>query len=94
MLEHLQDTSRSLSKNWYIEELDNDIASAGGRLNKVQESIAVLREQHDKLRESFEHLSKVLEALAWVQEVLVLLDLEVQLNNKDDVEKELLRLKV
>lgn len=46
------------------------------------------------LKESFEDLPPLLESLAWVQEVLVLIEIDIEINDREDVDKEMNRLKV
>ena len=46
------------------------------------------------MKESFDHLPQLLESLAWVQELFVLVSLEIEIDDKDDVDKEIDRLKV
>ena len=46
------------------------------------------------MRDLYVHLSKILESLAWIQEIMVLIDLNAEINSQEDVESELNRLQV
>jgi len=94
LLEHLQESYANLSENWQVHEIDEDIETSRNRFSALTADLTILDSQLPLMKESFDHLPKLLETLAWVQELFVLVDKEIEVDEKEDVEKEINRLNV
>ena len=94
MMENLQVSFETLSGNWKCVEIESDITTSKDRFEKLNVDIKDVATKLPLLKKSFEDLPPLLESLAWVQEVLVLIDIDVEINDREDVDKEMNRLKV
>ena len=94
IVESLQDSLDTLSGHWKCDEIESDISTSKERFEKLKLDIEGVATCLPHLKESFENLPPLLESLAWVQELMVLIDIDVDINEREDVEKEMNRLQV
>lgn len=94
IIANLQESFETLKGSWKCDEIELDIITSKERFEKLKVEIRDVAVSLPLLKESFEDLPPLLESLAWVQEVLVLIDIDVEINDREDVDKEMNRLKV
>ena len=94
IIENLQESFETLKGSWNCDEIESDIVTSKERFEKLKVEIKEVAAHLPLLKESFEDLPPLLESLAWVQEVLVLIDIDIEINDREDVDREMNRLKV
>eukprot|EP00111_Clytia_hemisphaerica_P004722 TCONS_00013567-protein len=94
LLEHLQNSYTTLSQKWKVDEICHDIQNSQQRFTTLKQDIQQLATHLPELKQSFQDLPKLLEALAWVQEMFVLVERNIEIDMREDVEKEMERLQL
>ncbi len=90
----LSSTVESLSANWTIPDLMEDFESLKSRFEMVKLTIDEVKAALPSMHECYEFQTGLLEVLTWVQELLVVLEMEYMIDDADQIEEELNKLKV
>ena len=77
-----------------MDEIQNDIENSQQRFTILKQDIQQLATHLPELKQSFQDLPELLEALAWVQEMFVLVERNIEIDVREDVKKEMERLQV
>ena len=93
-LSKLSETVDLLSSNWTIPDLREDFEELAEKFKTVTEQTQAITQTLPHLHKCYKFQTDLLEVLAWVQELLAVLESEYYMDDEEQIAEELEKLKV